>query len=113
MRVVFCLAAVLALAAGLSIGTADPASAWCGWRCRAVVAAPVLVAAPVVVVPAPAPIPIARPCGGCGGGAYYGSAYYYPPGAYYPYYAACNAGAGNCYWRRDCWYDAFGRRFCN
>jgi hypothetical protein len=71
-----------------------------------------------VVVSAPAPIPIARPCGGRGGGAYYGGAAYYAayydvPGAYYAYYNACNAGPGNCYWRRDCWYDPFGRRFCN
>jgi hypothetical protein len=115
MRFVLSLAAVLALAVGLNVGTADPASAWCGWRCRGAVAAPVVVMpAPVVVVPAPAPIPIARPCGGCSGGAYYGgAAYYYVPGAYYAYYNACNAGPGNCYWRRDCWYDAFGRRFCN
>jgi hypothetical protein len=112
MRVALSLAAVLALTVGLNIGTADPASAWCGWRCRAapVVVAPVVVPAPIVV-PAPAPIPLRAPCwggGGCGG------AYYYAPSAYYAYYNACNAGVvGTCYWRRDCWYDAFGRRFCN
>jgi hypothetical protein len=110
MKVVLSLAAVLALAIGLSIVAADPASAWCGWRCRA---APVIMAAPVVVVPVPAPIPVAvaAPCGGgCA------SAYYYAPRVYYPsyvYYNGCNAGPGSCYWRRDCWYDGFGRRFCN
>jgi hypothetical protein len=106
MRVVLSLAAVLALAVGLNLGTADSANAWCGWRCRTLVPAPVVVVPPVVAVPLPAPIPIARPCGGgCGG------AYYYP--YYYAYYNSCNAGVGSCYWRRDCWYDAFGRRFCN
>jgi hypothetical protein len=115
MRVLLSLAAVLALAVGLNMVAADPASAWCGWRCRAVIAAP------VVVVPDPVPVAVPAPCaGGCGGAAYGGAAYYYAPRAYYSYYAyptnyynGCNAGPGNCYWRRDCWYDAFGRRFCN
>ena len=55
------------------------------------------------------------PCGqgGCGG-----TALIYYPKRIYPYwkqplYTACFPGPGNCYWRRECWYDSFGRRFCN
>ena len=105
MKIVLSLAAVLALAVGLNLSAVDPASAGCfGWRCGG-----------VVVVPAPVPIPM-RP-----GASYYYApgAYYYAPGAYYAYwaqpayYSGCYAGPGNCYWRRDCWYDSFGRRFCN
>ena len=55
------------------------------------------------------------PCGqgGCGG-----TAFVYFPKRFYAYwkqpgYTACYPGPGNCYWRRDCWYDSFGRRFCN
>ena len=124
MKVALSLAAVLALAVGLILTAVDPASAGCGgrWRCRGVVA----------VVPAPVPIPIRpvvvapSPCGGCGGvavaapcGGGCGSAYYYAPSAYYAYWAqpsyfnGCVSGPGNCYWRRNCWYDSFGRRFCN
>jgi hypothetical protein len=93
------------------------------------------------LVPAPNPIPLRRlrpvpapglcngpgcansanayaappPCGqaGCGGTAFI----YYPKRTYafwkQPLYTACFPGPGNCYWRRDCWYDSFGRRFCN
>ena len=127
MKVVLSLAAVLALAVGLNLTAADDANARCGigWRCRG----------GAVLVPAPNPIPIRpvvvapAPCGGCRGAAYapapcgggcggYGAGYYYVPGAYYAYWAqpgfsSCYPGPGNCYWRRDCWYDSFGRRFCN
>ncbi|MGC1180669.1 MAG: hypothetical protein WA884_17015 [Methyloceanibacter sp.] len=73
-----------------------------------VVPAPVIVPAPVAVVPAPNPIPLPAP-------AWYGGPRpVYPYYGYSPaYYGGCAAGPGNCYWRRDCWYDAFGRRFCN
>jgi hypothetical protein len=36
--------------------------------------------------------------------------------AYYkqPAYAGeCGLSTCNTYWRRNCWYDSFGRRFCN
>ena len=96
-----------------------------------------------VLVPAPNPIPMRRlvvrpgpvavaPCGaGCvnGAAAYAapppcgqrgcgGTAFVYFPKRFYAYwkqpdYTACYPGPGNCYWRRDCWYDSFGRRFCN
>ena len=79
-------------------------------------------------VPAPAPAPCGPncanppnalasppPCGqaGCGG-----EAHMYYPTKFYPYWkqgihTACFPGPGNCYWRRECWYDSFGRRFCN
>jgi len=89
MKVVLSLVAVLALAVGFSLTALDGASAQC-------------VAAP-------------PPCGqgGCGGTAFV----YYPKRVYaywkQPGYTACYPGPGNCYWRRDCWYDSFGRRFCN
>jgi hypothetical protein len=55
------------------------------------------------------------PCGQWGCGA---RAMIYVPKRTYafwkqPGYTACYPGFGNCYWRRDCWYDSFGRRFCN
>jgi hypothetical protein len=113
MKFVLSLAAVLALAVGLNLSAVDPASAWCGWRCRtAVVVAPPVFVVPgpvVIAVPTPNPIPYRAPCGGgCGG------AYAYSPVVYgfYDGAAACYPGSA-CYFRRDCWYDAFGRRFCN
>ena len=96
-----------------------------------------------VLVPAPNPIPMRRlvvrpgpvavaPCGAgcvngaaayaapppCGQGGCGGTAFVYFPKRFYAYwkqpgYTACYPGPGNCYWRRDCWYDSFGRRFCN
>ena len=124
MKIVLSLAAVLALAVGLNITSANDAKAWCGggWGCGG-----------AVLVPAPNPIPIKRvavrraPCGGCAGpvvaapapcGVGCGRAYYYAPTRFYalwaqPGYTSCFPGPGNCYWRRDCWYDSFGRRFCN
>jgi len=96
------------------------------WRVRPVVMAPepcgvpcgrVAVALPPCVRPCgrPAPVVVApSPCG-----APCPTSYYYMPPAYYadysqPAYAgSCNAGPGNCYWRRNCWYDSLGRRFCN
>jgi hypothetical protein len=122
MKVLLSLAAVLALAVGLNLTAVDDASARCGgWRCGG----------GAVLVPAPNPIPIRRlraPCGGCGGVAVVapapcvspcgGTAFLYAPTRFYAYwaqpgYTACYPGPGNCYWRRDCWYDSFGRRFCN
>jgi hypothetical protein len=115
MKFVLSLAAVLALMASLNLLAVDPADAGCRrWRCGG-----------AVIVPAPNPIPlrpVVTPCGGCAapvvaapacvGGcdtAYYYDAYWAQPG----YVAGCSSGPGNCYWRRDCWYDSFGRRFCN
>jgi hypothetical protein len=84
MRVVFSVAALLVFAALSSVLAAEPAAAWwCGWRCQG-----------MTLVPAPSwstPPPVV------------------PPHAY----ATVVCGPGDCYWRRDCWYDAFGRRFCN
>jgi len=112
MRVALSLAAVLVAAAGLLVAAVDTADARCGrWgRCGGVV----LVPAPVPI-PMPAPLVVApAPCGwgGCGG------EYVYAPAASYAYYvqpaySMCNTGPGSCYWRRNCWYDTFGRRFCN
>ena len=120
----------LAFVVGLAVA-ANKAEAGCvGSTCGAV-----LVPAPnpiplrrLKVVPAPAPLPCGAgcvngvnayaappPCGqsGCGG-----TAFIYYPKRFYPLwsqpgYTACYPGIGNCYWRRDCWYDSFGRRFCN
>lgn len=132
MKVVLSLAAALALAAGFSLTALDGANAQCsGSPCGA------------VLVPAPNPIPLRRlvvrsapallaaPCGPgcvnaaaayagppCGQGGCGGTAFVYYPKRFYafwkqPGYTACYPGLGNCYWRRDCWYDSFGRRFCN
>ena len=131
MKFVFALAAVLLLTAGFAFTAIEPASAQCGGPCGA------------VLVPAPNPIPMRRlvvrpgpvavaPCGAgcvngaaayaapppCGQGGCGGTAFVYFPKRFYAYwkqpgYTACYPGPGNCYWRRDCWYDSFGRRFCN
>jgi hypothetical protein len=118
MRVLFSLAAVLALAVSFMLTAVNDADAGCGRfrRCGA------------VLVPAPHPIPIRpvavapAPCGGCAVaapcGVGCGTGYYYAPTRFYAYwaqpaYAVGCGGVGNCYWRRDCWYDSFGRRFCN
>jgi len=133
MKVVFNFVASLALAAGLSLTSVEGASAGCvGSPCGAV-----LVPAPnpiplrrLIVRPAPAPLP--GPCGPgcvnagaawvspppCGQGGCGATAFVYYPKRVYafwkqPGYTACFPGPGNCYWRRDCWYDSFGRRFCN
>jgi hypothetical protein len=77
MKVALSLAAVLALAVGLNISAVDPASAWCGWRCRTavVVPAPVIVPAPVLVAAPVVTVPVPCRGGGCGG--YYGAGYVY------------------------------------
>jgi hypothetical protein len=104
----------------------------CGTRCGAY-----LVPAPnpiplrrlrVERVPAPVPAPCGATCANatnawaapppCGQGGCGGTAFVYHPTRFYPYwkqplYTACFPGPGNCYWRRECWYDSFGRRFCN
>jgi hypothetical protein len=111
MRASFSRAAVLGLA-GLLVLAAAPAEATCGWKCRGMVPvpAPVVVPPPLAVFPAPNPIPLPLP------GLYSGPPRAYPYYGYSPvYFGGCGVGGGvgNCYWRRDCWYDAFGRRFCS
>jgi hypothetical protein len=133
MKIVSSLLAALALAAIASLLPVDGASAQCyGAPCGAV-----LVPAPnpiplrrLKVVPAP--VAVAGTCGPgcvnaanayaapppCGQGGCGGTAFLYFPTRLYafwkqPGYTACFPGMGNCYWRRDCWYDSFGRRFCN
>lgn len=126
MKVLLSFAVLLLVALGLSLSATDHAAAGgcVAWRgCG-----------PAVLVPAPNPIPLRRvkvnraPClGGCGAVAVAvpapcagpcGASYYYAPTRFYAYWAqpgftSCYPGPGNCYWRRDCWYDSFGRRFCN
>ncbi len=133
MKILSSLVAVLALAAVIGLVPVDGAKAQCyGSRCGAV-----LVPAPnpiplrrLKVVPAP--VAVAGTCGPgcvnaanayaapppCGQGGCGGTAFMYFPTRLYafwkqPGYTACYPGMGNCYWRRDCWYDLFGRRFCN
>jgi len=132
MRIAFGFAVMVLLAAGFSLSALEPASAQCAGPCGAV-----MVPAPnpiplrrLKVVPGPAPL--AAPCGAncvngvqanaapppCGQGGCGGVPLVYFPKRFYAYwkqpgYTACFPGPGNCYWRRDCWYDSFGRRFCN
>lgn len=132
MKIVSSFVAALVLAAGASFVAVDGANAGC-------YGAP----SGTILVPAPNPIPLHRlkvvpapadvaPCGSgyvsgaaayaapppCGQGGCGGTAFVYFPQRLYAYwkqpgYTACYPGPGNCYWRRDCWYDSFGRRFCN
>jgi len=133
MKVLMSLAAVLALAVGFSLASAGDADAWCGvgFRCNAAVLVPTPHPIPlrgtrrVVVAPSPcgspcgrvavAPPPCVAPCGLPPGP----TAYRYRSPNYYAYYAQpayageCGLSTCNTYWRRNCWYDSFGRRFCN
>ena len=135
MKVLMSIAAVLALAIGFSLTAADDANAWCGvgWRCNNAVLVPapnpipLRRLRPVVVAPAPcvapcgaaavvvAPPPCVAPCGLPPGP----TAYRYRSPNYYAYYkqpayagGGCGLSTCNTYWRRNCWYDSFGRRFC-
>ncbi len=127
MKALLSIAGLLLIAAGLCITSTDDANAGgcAAWRrCGPAVLVPApnpiplrrvrLNRAPCVVgcgpvAVAPAPVPCAAPCG---------ASYYYMPTRFYAYWAqpgftSCYPGPGNCYFRRDCWYDSFGRRFCN
>lgn len=139
MKVLMSIAAVLALVVGFNLATADDADAGCGgvdWRCRSAVLvpapypiplrrvrrirAPIVAAAPCVapcgrVAVAVAPAPCIAPCGLPPAP----TAYRYRAQNYYAYYkqpayaGQCGLSTCNTYWRRNCWYDSFGRRFCN
>jgi hypothetical protein len=133
MKVLMSIAAVLALAVGFSLVNAGDADAWCGvgFRCGGAVLVPtphpipLRRMRPVVVAPSPcgspcgrvavAPPPCVAPCGLPPGP----TAYRYRSPNYYAYYAQpayagdCGLSTCNTYWRRNCWYDSFGRRFCN
>lgn len=137
MKVLMSVAAVLALAVGFNLAAADDADARCGvgWRCGTAVLVPAPNPIPLrrmrraraaVLAPAPcvapcggrvavAPAPCASPCGLPPGP----TAYRYQSPNYYAYYkqpayaGECGLSTCNTYWRRNCWYDSFGRRFCN
>jgi hypothetical protein len=137
MKFLLSVVAVVAVAAGFSLifaADADAGGCLTGWRCnaavlvpapnpiplrrlrrpRVVAAAPCVApcgAAPVAVAPAPCVAPCGLPPGP--------TAYRYRAPNYYAYYkqpayaGECGLSTCNTYWRRDCWYDSFGRRFCN
>jgi len=134
MKVLMCVAAVAALAFGFSLTSVADADAGCrvGWRCNQAVLVPAPNPIPLrrmrprVVAPAPcvqpcgrrvavAPAPCVSPCGLPPGP----TAYRYRSPNYYAYYKQpayagdCGLSTCNTYWRRNCWYDSFGRRFCN
>jgi hypothetical protein len=132
VALVVSLGVITALAFVVGVVAADTANAQCvGSGCGAV-----LVPAPnpiplrrLKVKPLP---PEAMTCGGagcvnsvnayaapppCGQSGCGGTAFIYFPKRFYPLWkqpghTVCYPGVGNCYWRRDCWYDSFGRRFC-
>ena len=129
------VAAAAALAAGFSLMSVHDADADCrmGYGCEAAVLVPVpqpiplrrwrrprVVAVAPCIEPCAAPVaaaPVAPCVAPCGVPA--PRAYYYRSSNYFAYYKqpayarSCNLGPGNCFWRLDCWYDSFGRRFCN
>lgn len=134
MKVLLSVAAAAAVAIGFSLVSAAEAEAGgcvTGWRCSEAVLVPApnpiplrrlrrprVVAAPCVApcVAAPAVVaPCVAPCGVPPGP----TAYRYRSPNYYAYYKQpayagdCGLSTCNTYWRRDCWYDSFGRRFCN
>lgn len=133
MKIVSSFLAAIVLVAGASLVKVEGAAAGCyGSPCGAI-----LVPAPNPIPllhlrVVPAPVAVAAPCGSgcvnaaaahadpppCGQAGCGGTAFAYFPKRLYAYwkqpgYSACFPGPGNCYWRRDCWYDSFGRRFCN
>ncbi len=134
MKFLLSVAAVVAVAAGFSLifaADADAGGCLTGWRCNAAVLVPApnpiplrrlrrprVVAAAPCVAPCgapPAPAPCVAPCGLPPGP----TAYRYRAPNYYDYYkqpayaGECGLSTCNTYWRRNCWYDSFGRRFCN
>lgn len=137
MKFLFSVAAVVAAAVGfslLSAADADAGGCLTGWRCNAAVLVPApnpiplrRLRRPRIVAPAPcvapcgaapvavAPAPCVAPCGLPPGP----TAYRYRAPNYYAYYkqpayaGECGLSTCNTYWRRNCWYDSFGRRFCN
>ena len=134
MRILLSLVAVVAVAVGFSLISAADADARCrvGWGCSAAVLVPApnpiplrrmrrpRVVAPCGVAPCAAPVAVApapcvAPCGLPPGP----TAYRYRAPNYYAYYkqpayaGECGLSTCNTYWRGNCWYDSFGRRFCN
>ena len=136
MKFLFSVAAVVVVAAGFSLlSAADAEAGGCltGWRCNAAVLVPApnpiplrRLRRPRVVVPAPcvapcgvAPVAVApAPCVALCGLPPGPTAYRYHAPNYYAYYkqpayaGECGLSTCNTYWRRNCWYDSFGRRFC-
>ena len=137
MKFLMTVVVAVILAAGFSLMSAPEAEAGCAvssgcatavlvprpqpiplrrrWRRPRVVAVAPCVspcaARPVVVAPA---APCVAPCGVPAPRAYYyRSPNYYANYTQPAYAGGCNLGPGNCYWRRNCWYDSFGRRFCD
>ena len=136
MKIVVTVVAAVIVAAGFSLMSAPEAEAGCvpaygcsaqvlvptpqpiplrrRWRQPRVIAAASCVSPSVARPVAVAPAPCVAPCGVLAP-----RAYYYRNPNYYAYYnqpayaGGCNLGPGNCYWRRNCWYDSFGRRFCD
>jgi hypothetical protein len=103
----FGLAATIDVGSALPIARGDNGAALEARKARLRRSPCVVGCGPVAV--APAPVPCTAPCG---------ASYYYMPTRFYAYWAqpgftSCYPGPGNCYFRRDCWYDSFGRRFCN
>ena len=100
-------------AAQVLVPTPQPIPLRRHWRRPRVAAAPCVspcVARPAVVAPA---APCVAPCGVPAPRAYYyRSPNYYANYTQPAYAGGCNLGPGNCFWRRNCWYDSFGRRFC-
>jgi hypothetical protein len=120
MKFVVSFAAMLALAGVVSLSASGQADARCWKRChgwaRAQVVVPVVPVAPateVVAVPAPNPIPRREPVPCCGAYVSYVYPSYTYPGVAYAPFGGCGFGWGGCYPRRDCWYDGYGRHFCN
>lgn len=137
MKILMTVVVAVIVVAGFSLMSAPEAEASCavGYGCGAAVLVPtpqpipfrrrwrrprVAAVAPCVspcatrpVVVAPA-APCVAPCGFPAPRAnYYRSPNYYANYTQPAYAGGCNLGPGNCYWRRNCWYDSFGRRFCD
>ncbi|MEM9592376.1 MAG: hypothetical protein AAF967_13745 [Pseudomonadota bacterium] len=106
-------AAAHGCSAQVLVPTPQPIPLRRGWRRARIGAAPCVApcaARPAVVAPA---APCVAPCRAPGPRAYfYRSPNYYANYTQPAYGGSCNLGPGNCYWRRNCWYDSFGRRFC-
>lgn len=86
------------------------------WRRARIIVAPPCIAPCGVDTPA-APVaaaPCIEPCGPPPR-----RRFFYRPRNYYSYYTqpayaeTCTSGPGNCFSVNSCWYDSFGRRFCN
>lgn len=137
MKILMSVVAAAAMAAFFSLISVPEADAGCrnGYGCDGAILVPApqpiplrrwrrarILVAPPCIAPCARRAPVApvaaAPCvAPCGPPAprvfYYRSRNFYPNYTQPAYAETCTSGPGNCFSVSSCWYDSFGRRFCN